>query len=152
MVSADPEHAIALYNPLLIAFFSRAPVEAELAKLRELIEQGRTEDVRGGMLFVVARKNMAGGIQPHVREFFEKMMRENDGRFGASAVVIQMQGFGASLMRGFITGLLLLTRKRRAIHIFSTVDEACRWLAPEHGLQPARLLEAYQQMTAKMAR
>jgi hypothetical protein len=148
--SADAEHVIALFSPILIAHFARAPEDRELALLRSLVEQARAEGLRGGMLFVIARRNATGGIQPRVRAFFEQMVRENAGQFGASAAVILMRGFGASLMRSFLTGLLVLTNRRRALQIFATVDEACRWLAPQHGLDPQALLASYQQATVNI--
>jgi hypothetical protein len=146
--SADAEHVIALYNPLLLVYFGRAPTDEELTALRKLVNETRSEVITGGMLFVVARKDAAGGVQPRVRAFFEKMVQENAGHSGASAVVISMSGFAGSLMRSFITSLLLLTGKRRMVRIFSTVDEACGWLAPLHGLDTATLVRVYGKATA----
>jgi hypothetical protein len=150
--SADSEHVIALYNPLALAYFSRPPNDGELAVLRALAREGRAQALGGGMLFVVARKNIAGGIDPRVREFFEQLVRENSAKFGASATVVTMQGFGGALMRSFLTGLLLLTGRRNTLQIFSSVEDACRWLAPLHDLDAADLLQAYQKATANIAR
>jgi hypothetical protein len=150
--SADAEHVIAGYTPLALAYFSRPPKDGELALLRAMAAEARAEAVRGGMLFVVERRNVSGGIVPRVRQFFEEMVRENSAYFGASAAVVLMQGFGGSLMRSFITSLLLLTDKRRALQIFGTVDAACRWLGPLHGLDAATLLRAYEKATEKVGR
>jgi hypothetical protein len=150
--SADAEHVIAVYNPLLLAYFTRAPQVQELTLLRELVETARQEQIDGGMLFVVARKNAAGGVEPRVREFFEKMVQENTDRNGGSAVVITMQGFGGSLMRSFITSLLLLTGKRNLLKVFGTVPEACDWLALRHGLDAATVLRTYETATVAIRR
>jgi len=150
--SVDDEHVIALFNPLVLAFFSRPPSADELTLIAALAEQGRVENIAGGMLFVVARKNASGGIEPRVREFFEQLVRENSGHFGASAVVVLMKGFGGALMRSFLTGLLLLTRKRKMLQIFGSVEEACRWLAPLHALDAESLFEAYEKAAAKVAK
>jgi hypothetical protein len=150
--SADADHAIAVYNPLVIAHFARPPRAEELASLRALATQARMEQVAGGMLFVVARKDATGGIEPRVREFFERMTQENSKKAGATAVVILTQGFGGSLMRSFITSLLLLTNKRKMLQIFASVDAACRWLAPQHDFDAATLIEVYEKATAHIAR
>ena len=150
--SSDGDHVIALFHPLLITHFARPPTERELATIRALVEQAKRESSTGGMLFVVARRDATGGIRPHVREFFERLTRENAGRFGASAVVVRMQGFAASLMRSFLTSLVLLSGKRSLLRIFASTDDACRWLAPQHGIDPTALLRAYEQATAKIAR
>ena len=102
------------------------------------------------MLFVVARKNASGGIQPRVRRFFEQVVKENSAQFGASAVVVLMEGFGASLMRSFLAGLLMLSSKRKMIQIFASVDAACEWLAPLHGLDAAKLLAAYREAAVNL--
>ncbi len=148
--SADAEHAIAVYNPLVISYFSRVPKDNELALLRALANEALTQKIRGGMLMAIARKNAAGGINPKVREFFEEMVKKNSASFGASATVILMQGFGGSLMRSFLTSLLLLTNKRQILQIFASIDDACRWLAPQHDLDPPSLLDAYQKATASI--
>jgi len=149
--SADAEHAIAVFNPLVLSYFTRPPTEGELGLLSDLSRTARAASVNGGLLLTIARRNLAGGIDPRVREFFEKQVREHADRFGASAVVILMQGFGASLMRSFLTGLLFVANKRRLVQIFASTDEACRWLAPLHDLDPAALIEAYAQATASIA-
>lgn len=149
--SADREHVIAIYRPLALAHFSRPPTEGELDGLRVLIAEGRLEALRGGMLFVIARRNMTGGIQPHVRQFFEQIVRENSRHFGASAAAVLMQGFGGSLMRSFLTSLLLLSGKRDQLRVFESVPAACRWLAPLHGLDAPTLLQVYEKATASLA-
>jgi hypothetical protein len=146
--SADKEHVIAIYQPLAIAYFSRPPKDVELAVLRTLILEARADETEGGMLFVVARRNMSGGIDPRVRAFFEQTAREQSGHFGATATVVLMQGFGGAIMRSFLTGLILLTARRSQLRIFGSVEEACRWLAPQHGLSPEALLKIYAEATA----
>jgi hypothetical protein len=145
--SSDAEHAIAVYNPLVLAHFTRRPTDAELALIQSLTDEAIKAGVVGGMLLVAARRNVAGGIDPRVRKFFEHMVRENAAHFGASATVVRMQGFGGSLMRSFLTGLLLLSNKRKLLQVFANVDEACRWLAPQHELDPKELLRAYERAT-----
>jgi hypothetical protein len=143
---------IAAYNPLVLSHFSRAPTDGELALLRTLANEARAAAVGGGILIVIARRNVSGGIDPRVRGFFEQMVREHSDHAGASAAVILMQGFGGSLMRSFLTSLLLLGGKRKLLQIFASADAACRWLAPLHGLDAATLIRAYEQATANINR
>jgi hypothetical protein len=150
--SSDSEHVIAAYNPLALSYFSRPPTDGELALLRRMANEARGAAISGGMLFVIARRNMTGGIDPRVREFFEQLVKEHSDRAGASAAVILMQGFGGSLMRSFLTSLLLVGGKRKLLQIFASVDVACRWLGPHHGLDAAALLGAYEQATKNIPR
>jgi hypothetical protein len=150
--SSDSEHTIAVYNPLVLAYFTRPPTDAELRLLRELTNEAVAQKIKGGMLIVIARRNMAGGIQPRVREFFEEMVRKNLDNFGASAAVIRMQGFGGSLMRSFMTSLLLLAGRRKVLQIFATVSDACDWLAPQHQLDPGALKLVFDKAIGNIAR
>jgi hypothetical protein len=149
--SSDSEHVVAVYRPLVLAYFSRPPSDGELGILRGIIKEGRAEELRGGMLFAVARRDASGGIQPRVRKFFEETVKENSGHFGATATVVLMKGFAASLMRSFLTGLLVLIGKRDQFQVFASVEDACRWLAPKHGMDAAKLLQTYQKAIANIA-
>jgi hypothetical protein len=142
---------IAAYNPLIVACFTRQARAAELSTLRDLAATGLDAGISGGLLLVVARKDLSGGIDPGARAFFEQMVRENSARSGVSAVVVLTEGFASAVLRGFVTGLLQLTSRRKTLQIFSSVGEACRWLAPRHALEPADLLAAYERATAHLA-
>src|SRR5436309_3053423 len=109
--STDHEHVIALYNPLILGYFSRPPRSEELDLLRAVVHEARAQAIPGGMLIAVARRNMAGGIDPRVRLFFEQTVREHSSAVGASAAVVLMEGFAGAMMRGFIASLLLLSGK-----------------------------------------
>jgi hypothetical protein len=150
--SSDAEHTIAVYNPLALAYFTRPPMDVELGLLRELTNEAKAQKIKAGLLIVIARRDMKGGIQPKVREFFEEMVRKNAENFGASAAVILMQGFGGSLMRSFLTSLLLIAGRRKLLQIFATVSDACDWLAPQHQLDPAALKLVFDKAIGHIAR
>jgi hypothetical protein len=149
--SSDPGHVIAAYNPIIVACFARQATLAELATLRALAAEGLDAGIRGGLLLVVARKELSSGIDPGARRFFEQMVRENSARSGVSAVVVLTEGFASAVLRGFVAGLLQLTTRRKTLQIFSSVAEACRWLAPHHGLDERALESAYQRATSHLA-
>lgn len=148
--SSDPGHVIATYNPLLIAVFTRIPRDEELATLRRRASEAIEQRIAGGMLYVVARKDMAGGVDPRVRAVFEDMIRKNQDDVGSSAVVVLTEGFAAAIVRGAVSSLLGLVQRRRMMRIFGAVDEACRWLAPQHGLDAGQLFAAYRRVTSHL--
>lgn len=149
--SADPGHVIALYNPLIIACFTRPAKPIELQTLSSLASQGLAEGIRGGLLYVVARKEMTGGIDPFARATLEKMMRQNASESGANAAVILTPGFGGALLRSFLAGLLQLSSRRKLLQVFGSTEEACRWLAQEHQLDAKLLLRAYEAAAAHLS-
>ena len=148
--STDDGHAIAVYNPILIACFTRAPRSEELDRIRRLSAEALAQGVRGGVLYVVARPNMSGGIDGKVRSTVESLIQRNSGRAGNSAVVVLTPGLGGSIVRGALAGLVLLTANRRSLQVFPAVDRACAWLAQMHTIDSANLLRAYQRVTAHL--
>lgn len=141
---------IALFNPLLVACFTRPAKPEELAAIDAIAEEGLAEGIRGGMLFVIARKDMSGGIDPRVRATFESMIRKNAERSGASAVVILAAGFAGAIVRGFLAGLVQLTTRRQVVEVCGSIEHACRWLAPRHDLDAGALRLAIRRATAHL--
>ena len=150
MLSSDEGHVIAAYNPLLLVCFTRAPRAEQIALLRRNAEDGVAAGIRGGFLYVVARRSFSGGIDPRLRKTFEDLTRENGGRAGASAVVVLTAGFGGAAVRSMLAGLALLMAQRKMLQVFGAAEDACRWLAGAHGLAEADLARAYRQATAHL--
>src|SRR5262249_51268392 len=147
---ADSGHVIALYRPLIIIHLARKFRPEEVTLVERLANEGMRARLRGGMLFVFARKDLTGGLDPEARAAFERLTRRNGEAAGASAVVVPAEGFGSAVVRSFIAGLVQLTAMRRKISVFGSVEDACRWLAKEHGLEPAELEDAYRRAVGHM--
>lgn len=147
IASSDDGHVIAQFNPLVIVHLGRKIKSSELECLRGIVAQGLRAGVRGGMLFVFARKDMAGGIDPEARSVFEQLIRDSAEKAGVSAVVILADGFAGAMARGFLAGLVRLSSRRKALQIFGTVAEACAWLAVHHELDSAKVQRAYAEAT-----
>lgn len=144
--STDEGHVIATYYPLLLVCFKRAPRVQEIHLLEEVAAVALRESVRGGLLYVVAREDFGGGVEPRLRKMFEDMILSATIREPTeSAVVILTQGFGGAVARGVIAGLLLLSRKRARLRVFSSTDEACDWLSDCHRLDRGKLKAAYRE-------
>lgn len=148
--SADAGHVIARYNPLLIAVFTRAPCEAEARQIQRRADEAIAAGIRGGVLYVVGRRNMSGGMDARVRTVFEEMIRANQDRSGSSAVVILTSGFAASIARLAVTGFIRLFRRSTTLRVFGSLEEACPWLADDHGLDRDDLLAIYDRVTARL--
>jgi hypothetical protein len=149
IVSSDAQHVVAAYNPLIIACFTRPPRPAELDALERLADDGLAAGVRGGVLYVMARRDMQGGLDPRVRATFEAMTRRNRERSGANAVVVLTAGFGGAMVRGVLAGLTLLAG-RSVLQVFGATDDACEWLARMHGLDATAVVQAYRRATIRV--
>jgi hypothetical protein len=145
--SSDESHVIALYSPVMIAVFTRPPSGSELDVIQRRATEAIEFGLRGGLLYVVARENLEGGIDPRVRAVFEGMVRQNQEGTGASAVVVLTRGFAAAMVRGALAGLLVLFERRGKLRVFDSVDVACRWLAEHHEIELEGLSLAYARAT-----
>lgn len=72
------------------------------------------------------------------------------------AVVIPLQGFLGSALRGLVTAITLKTRPDNVeLKIVGTIEEAAEWLAPAHlartgrAIAPEELLAAMRQVTTR---
>ncbi len=110
--SVNAGHVIARWNPLLIAVFTRAPRPVEIDLISRLVNEAVDEGIKGGLLYVVARKDLKGGVDPRLRTMFEDMIRRNQDRAGASALVILTGGFTAAIVRAAAAGMLTIMQQR----------------------------------------
>jgi hypothetical protein len=149
--SSDEDHVVASWNPLIFACFTRPPSPSALACIRQLADDGLREGIRGGIFYVVARKEMAGGVDPRVRAFFDDMTRRNSDRTGASAAVLLTAGFSNALIRSFLVGIAQALISNKKLQIFSDVHGAARWIAPLHDLEAAGLEKAFRRATGHLA-
>lgn len=65
-----------------------------------------------------------------VRAAIADTFKSLDAELRAYALVFEGQGFQAAATRGVMTGLALLIRPSSPNKVFSTVEDAARWLAP----------------------
>ncbi|MFK8003750.1 MAG: hypothetical protein AB8H86_29575 [Polyangiales bacterium] len=141
--SSDSGHLIAGFRPLLMIVFTRAPKIDEIHLIEEVVDLGLSEGINGGILYVVARDDFRAGVEPRLREMLERIMRSASQKNAKNAVVILTRGFGGAVARGVLAGLLLLSSDRTSVRVFKAPAEACEWLADNHGIPRAGLLDAW---------
>jgi hypothetical protein len=66
-----------------------------------------------------------------MRRAVEDRARALDSKVRASAIVLATPGFVASILRGLITGVSLMSRTRVPMKIVASHEEALMWLAGE---------------------
>ena len=147
--SSRDGNVIASYNPLVLIHLARRIDPHELRILSQLIEQGLSDGIAGGLLFVFDRKDIAGGIDPNARKLFEDLLRNRSTTVGLSGVVVLSDGFAGAVARSFVGGLLAVFGARDRLRVFPSVTEACRALARAHDLDASRLERAYVEAAVK---
>lgn len=144
-VSKKRGNSIAIFNPLSIVHFTRAPDTSEIDGIHAVAKAFNEGGVRGGFLYVVARSDMGKGIDPRLRKIGEDLIR-GGGIGGSNAAVVKVQGFGGAFVRGVFAGLTLLGPNRDALRVFGEVDRACEWLAPDHGMTASEIRGAHTEI------
>jgi len=87
------------------------------------------DDGRMALVSVVRMANVTG-FDRAARQELEARSRVIDPRLRASAVVLPASGFAASVVRGVITGLAMISPSKVPTKIAATPAEAFDWLAP----------------------
>ena len=99
----------------LVVYLEREIPEAEphLGWLDQaLTEAVRVHGSRAAHLHVVELEGRSNGMREGPRSELTSMARRYDGQLGGAAFVVPRAGFGASVVRSVITGVLLVVRPR----------------------------------------
>jgi hypothetical protein len=78
------------------------------------------------------------------RERFIGIMKTYAVQIAAVSVVIQGQGFLASAMRSFVTGMRLISPSTFALRLHGTTLEALNWLPAEHRRRTGQEIDVRQ--------
>ncbi len=149
VLSQDEGHVIAVYNPIAIVCFRRAPRDPEIDLLGEVLESAKRAGLGGGVLYVVAREDMASGVPTRLRRLIEGSIR--GGFAGPSAVVLSMEGFGGAMIRSLVAGIILLGADQDMVHVYREAERAIDWLARQHQIDRTRLADAYRRACEPLA-
>ncbi len=113
LVERTPNHAIALYNDLVmvVAYQTGTDNPAHIFAASEVI---RAENERRGapMRLLVVLPKVNKPPAPAVRKAWEDASRRHSARLSRVAIVVQSEGFIASVQRAAISGGLLVFRMK----------------------------------------
>jgi hypothetical protein len=86
-------------------------------------------DGKMALVSIVRMTNIAG-FDRAARQELEVRSRVLNPRLRASAVVLPASGFAASLVRGVLTGVMMVSRSKVPNKVGATTGEVFDWLAP----------------------
>jgi hypothetical protein len=69
---------------------------------------------------------------PEAREIFTHLYKEGVGDLKCVGVVLEGDGFWASMLRSTITNMELQSGRKTALGQYTTIDEMAAWMAPLH--------------------
>lgn len=86
-------------------------------------------------------KNLPGG---ELRAAFAEIAEKHVNEVLLTAVLIVGGGFWSSAVRGVITSVQVLLRRKLNTKVCGSIDEVVTWLAPEHSSQTGKPLDTAQ--------
>jgi hypothetical protein len=127
----EPGHLIvhAWKNILVFIWVGDAPA-ALMRKLGPIVEAHVREVGRVSVVSVVAK--ISELPDESRRQAYKEFVAAHGAMFAHQVIVIEREGFIGSAVRGFITGLVLLTRQSYTVHVTSSVEDAAAWLPVRH--------------------
>lgn len=127
----EPGHLIvhAWKNILVFVWVGDGPAEL-MRKLVPIIGAHSRELGRLSVVSIVAK--ISELPDETRRQAYKDFIAAHGAKLAHQIIVIEREGFMGSALRGFITGLLLVTRLHHTVQVASTVEEAAAWLPAKH--------------------
>jgi hypothetical protein len=122
-----PGFRIGTVGPLIIAVFDESATAERLAMLDKVQGEFLASAPRMYALNVITGASIKAPA-PEVREIAARLQTKYNATTVASATVLTMKGLGAVIARGFLAGLVLVSRGNTPTQVFKTVTEAVEWL------------------------
>jgi len=137
-------------NVSILIWADRATKEA-LGRIQRRVTRPMIEQYPNGhsnVAFVLA------GVQPptpEAREIFTHLYKEGVGDLKCVGVVLEGDGFWASMLRSSITNMQIESGRKTALGQYTSVDEIAAWMAPLHSERTGVEITALQLRVALRA-
>lgn len=149
----EPGHVFVAAWKNVVVFVWSGDATVELMRKLGPIFETLTRDVgRISVISIVTR--VLALPDDRKRQAYREFLEAHGPKMAHMAMVLEREGFVGSAVRGLVTGLLLLTSQRYAVHVTGTLDDVVTWLPPKHAvstgieLDPTELLQAITQARA----
>lgn len=131
LLRTESSHGFALSGRTLVVLWQTDTRIEAVRELSSLLAGHATEMGNVGLLQVIGE----GATSPdgNVRAALAAMLKENEARISASAVVFEATGFRASVIRSIVVGISMLSRPKCPHTVFASVNEGTAWLSAHVG-------------------
>lgn len=131
VLPSEASHGIAVAGQTLIVLWKTETSARAVRELATLLSGFAAERGQVALLQVIGD----GAISPDAaaRSALANMLKENEARLVASAVVYEGSGFRASMIRSIVIGISMLSRHECPHTVFASVSEGVAWLTKHLG-------------------
>jgi len=123
----EASHGIAFAGRTLIAHWQTETRGQAVAELATLLSHLATEHGNLGLLQVISEQ--ATPPDGATRAALAAMLKANENRIVASAVIYEGVGFRASMIRSIVVGISMLSRPKCPHTVFASTTAGIEWLA-----------------------
>ena len=130
ILHSEPSHAIAFLERTLVVLWQTETRKQAVLELGSLLAglAGLAEESRGLALIQVIGDH-ATPPDSDTRAALAAMLKANETRIIASAVVFEGSGFRASVIRSVVVGISLLSRPKCPHTVFASTADGLAWLS-----------------------
>ena len=144
IVSKGPTETVALAGDCLIVIVEQTVSNIGVNAIRRGFEQLEAQYGQVGYLSYIEGTKCTL-MDARARELLADVIRRHTSRIDAAAMIVNGDGFRATLVRSVLTGIHLASRAVHPMRAFSTMDPALAWYGekrPSRKLPPSALREA----------
>jgi len=127
ILHSEPSHAIAFLERTLVVLWQTETRKEAVLELALLLARLAEEPGRLALIQVIG--DHAISPDGDTRAALAKMLKANETRIVASAVVFEGSGFRASMIRSVVIGISLLSRPKCPHTVFASTAEGTEWLS-----------------------
>lgn len=129
--SIAQDHTVAQWRNVIIGMWRAQPKVKGVRECLELATRMHATLPAGHPAFLIIAERKSPPPDADARGLFARMMKEFNGRTRCTAVVAEGGSLFVSVVRGVLTGLLIVTRHDTPTKMFGTAREAVTWLKSE---------------------
>ena len=106
------------------------PDAIQLAALNQALQDGdRKHPGKLVTIHVMDPQDLDVKRDGEMRTVMKKFADDFSGKFHTAAIIIVSRGFATAMLRALVSGALAVIPKKTPTKVFSTVEEACDWVA-----------------------
>ena len=150
ILRSEAAHGIAFVGRTLVVLWQTETRAEAVVELATLLAGRAAEFGSVGLLQVIGDR--ATPPDSAVRAALAAMLKDNEQRIAASAVVFEGAGFRASVVRSIVIGISMLSRPKCPHTVFASTADGIAWLSGHEPLGGGRPGQAAATMQLAIAR
>jgi len=148
ILRSEASHGIAVSGRTLIVLWQTETRCQAVVELAALLASHAAE--LGSLALLQVIGDHATSPDSATRAALAEMLKANETRIVASAVVFEAVGFRASLIRSIVIGISMLSRPKFPHTVFASANEGIAWLSAQLNDDPSHSADCMRRAVAQL--